>query len=58
MKTDIKLATMPQTNKEKRPHAKNLGRHSIICLLDEDGWKKHILDNTPKIACPESQSGR
>lgn len=58
MKVDIKLAIMPQTNKEEKPHAKNLGRHSIICLFDEDNCKSTILDNIPNIAFPESRPGR
>lgn len=43
MKSEIKLAVIPQTNKEEKLHAKNLGRHSIICLLDDDDWVKQIL---------------
>lgn len=56
MKTDKKLAIMPQTNKLEKPHAKKLGRNSIACLLDEDEWKSIFLDNIPNIACPDSQA--
>lgn len=31
-----KLAILRQNHKEEKPPAKNLGRNSIICLLDED----------------------
>lgn len=58
MKSETKLAIMPQTNKERKPHAKNLGRHSITCLLDEDDWVSKFLDSIANIACPEPWTGR
>lgn len=57
-KIRIKMAMMLQTNKEEKLHAKNLGRHSIICLPVEDDWVTKFLDSITNIKCPESWSGR
>lgn len=58
MKTVKNLSPVSKLIGKEKPHARNLGRNSVMCLHDEDEWKNTFLDEIPIVACPDSQSSR
>lgn len=41
MKTVKNLSPVSKLIGKEKPHARNLGRNSVMCLHDEDEWKTH-----------------